>query len=233
MMRAQQLRRLSRTGPAALLLSLAPSAAWAQGAPTTVLPAGAVQAPAAGSTYAPTTGSYGNPQLPNGTIGGGNATESSSHPVTGEEEDSFDFRGKGGSGGAAHGDENGPVFGTGSAPPNFGGEVPQSHVVRHGDTLWGIGDYYFKNPYEWPKLWSYNPQIKNPNWIYPGDEVKLNPGGTGDSAAGEAAQPGKTPFPTRRARATSSTGGARCRATRCSCATRGGSATTRTRSGAT
>ncbi len=52
---------------------------------------------------------YGNPQSQNGTIGGGNATESSSHPVTGDQEDSFDL-GAGAHGGpsASHGTENGP-----------------------------------------------------------------------------------------------------------------------------
>ena len=55
----------------------------------------------------------------------------------------------------------------------FSGEVPSSHVVRRGDTLWGLCGYYLQNPYDWPRVWSYNPQIKNPNWIYPGDELRL------------------------------------------------------------
>jgi LysM domain len=135
----------------------------------------------------PVTGfGYGNPQSPNGTIGGGNATESSAHPVTGTEEDTFDFGSKAGAGGAVHGDENGPVF---SGGISFGGgEVPSSHIVRRGDTLWGICGYYFENPYQWPRVWSYNPQIHNPHWIYPGDEVKLRePGSATDAAkAGES-----------------------------------------------
>jgi hypothetical protein len=181
---------------------LAPAVAWAQATPTTpttvLVPAGAVQAPQPGSTYVPGTGSYGNPQAPNGTIGGGNATESSSHPVSGEEEDSFDLSPHSQGGGAAHGDENGPVFGNGTPAMSggtlgTGGEVPASHLVRRGDTLWGIGDSYFRNPYEWPRLWSYNPQIKNPNWIYPGDEVKLRaPGAPEGPAAG--ARPGQGPL---------------------------------------
>lgn len=51
------------------------------------------------------------------------------------------------------------------------------HVVRKGDTLWGICDFYFRNPYQWPRIWSYNPQIQNPHWIYPGDLVRLRGGG--------------------------------------------------------
>lgn len=53
------------------------------------------------------------------------------------------------------------------------GPVPRSHVVRRGDTLWDICWFYFNNPWEWPRVWSYNPEITNPHWIYPGDLVRL------------------------------------------------------------
>jgi hypothetical protein len=183
---------------AAAFAALVPARSWAQTGATTspVMPPGAVPvpvvapqaAPQPGTTYAPPPqSSYGNPQSPNGTIGGGNATESSSHPVTGEEEDSFDLGAHGRGGGAARGDDNGPIFVGG--PTYSGGELPQSHLVRHGDTLWAICDYYYKNPYQWPRLWSYNPQIKNPNWIYPGDEVRLKAGGPTDIATATAPVP--------------------------------------------
>lgn len=65
--------------------------------------------------------------------------------------------------------------------------VPQVHKVKKGDTLWSITQRYFRNPYLWPALWSYNPHITNPNWIYPEDLVFLKPangaglgGGGGD-----------------------------------------------------
>ncbi len=133
---------------------------------------------------------YGNPQAPNGTIGGGNATESSSHPIAGDEEDSFDITNRGpAGGGVAHGSESGPIFagGSGGGGVFVAGETPDTHTVRRGDTLWGICDAYFKNPYEWPRLWSYNAQIRNPNWIYPGDEVRLKSGGGTDAGAARAA----------------------------------------------
>jgi hypothetical protein len=175
--------------PAVTCLTIAvPLNAWAQAgpAPAPVLPT--QPSPSPGSTYVPMVpqiGGYGNPQSPNGTIGGGNATESSAHPVTGDEEDSFDLGPRGAGGGTVHGDESGPVFigGRGGLGVTFGGEVPNSHTVRKGDTLWGLCGFYFQNPYEWPRIWSYNAQIKNPNWIYPGDEVRLRQGGGG---AGEA-----------------------------------------------
>lgn len=52
-------------------------------------------------------------------------------------------------------------------------QVPETHVVRRGDTLWDISGYYFRNPWEWPKLWALNPSITNPHWIYPGDVIRL------------------------------------------------------------
>jgi len=179
----------SLTWPTLALAQAGPPAGGSPGT-VTVQPA---PAPAPGG-YNMVTGGFGNPQSPNGTIGGGNATESSSHPVTGDQEDSFDLRPHGAAGGAAHGDENGPVF-TGSSSFGIGGssygggELPYSHVVRRGDTLWGICGFYFQNPYQWPRVWSYNPQIKNPHWIYPGDEVRLKEGGAGDIGANGGTRP--------------------------------------------
>ncbi|HEU0032841.1 MAG TPA: LysM peptidoglycan-binding domain-containing protein [Kofleriaceae bacterium] len=64
------------------------------------------------------------------------------------------------------------------------GPVPELHVVRRGDTLWDICWYYFNDPWQWPKVWSYNPQITNPHWIYPGDLVRLLPRGTFEQQPG-------------------------------------------------
>ena len=69
------------------------------------------------------------------------------------------------------------------------GPVPATHTVREGDTLWDLAQAYLKDPYEWPKLWSYNPQITNPHWIYPNSVVRLRP--EGDDGAGDgSAAPG-------------------------------------------
>jgi hypothetical protein len=48
------------------------------------------------------------------------------------------------------------------------------HTVQEGDTLWDISDRYFGDPWHWPELWSYNPEITNPHWIYPLDQVRLS-----------------------------------------------------------
>jgi hypothetical protein len=53
------------------------------------------------------------------------------------------------------------------------GPVPDIHLVQRGDTLWDLCNRYYQNPWAWPKIWSYNPQIKNPHWIYPGDQLRL------------------------------------------------------------
>jgi len=118
------------------------------------------------------------PPPPGSTLGGGNVQFSSSKPITGNERDSFDFRPGAGTAGTVRGDANSSfVVGGGERGGVSGGVVPNQHVVRRGDTLWGICGYYFQNPYQWPRIWSYNPQIQNPHWIYPGDQVKLRQGG--------------------------------------------------------
>ena len=61
--------------------------------------------------------------------------------------------------------------------PRNNASTPELHVVRTGDTLWDICWYYFNDPWQWPKVWSFNPQISNPHWIYPGDLVRLLPRG--------------------------------------------------------
>lgn len=51
------------------------------------------------------------------------------------------------------------------------------YVVQKGDTLWDICERVFGQKWYWPTLWSYNPHITNPHWIYPGDIVYLKPKG--------------------------------------------------------
>lgn len=79
----------------------------------------------------------------------------------------------------------GPSSVRGSASGSFvleGQYVPEAHTVRRGDTLWDISSRYYQSPYAWPRLWAKNPQILNPHWIYPGDQVRLQEEGDGSSA---------------------------------------------------
>jgi len=52
-------------------------------------------------------------------------------------------------------------------------DVPETYIVKKGDTLWGISGMYLQKPWLWPQLWDSNPQIDNPHLIYPGDELYL------------------------------------------------------------
>jgi nucleoid-associated protein YgaU len=50
---------------------------------------------------------------------------------------------------------------------------PQRYTVVSGDTLWDISAKFLQQPWQWPQLWQANPQIENPNLIYPGDSLSL------------------------------------------------------------
>lgn len=114
-------------------------------------------APTGGTTYGPSLSDL-NKGLP-----------SSSRSRTGNETDGFDL-------GVSSGGSSVVYGGKGSAGiigPQRPLEVPAIHVVRRGDTLWDLCNSYYSNPWGWPKVWSYNPQIVNPHWIYPGDQLRL------------------------------------------------------------
>lgn len=57
--------------------------------------------------------------------------------------------------------------------------IPERYTVRPGDTLWDVTGRFYGNPWEWPRVWSYNPEITNPHWIYPLDQLRLLAPGTG------------------------------------------------------
>lgn len=63
------------------------------------------------------------------------------------------------------------------------------HVVSKGDTLWGICQRQFDDPRMWPRVWSFNPQVQNPHWIYPGDQLRLAPGFDGTTVASAGSAP--------------------------------------------
>jgi len=69
--------------------------------------------------------------------------------------------------------------GQGAVPP------PDTYTIRSGDTLWDLSGRFLNNPWYWPKIWSYNPEIANPHWIYPGNLLRFFQ--SGEEAPGQVA----------------------------------------------
>jgi hypothetical protein len=55
------------------------------------------------------------------------------------------------------------------------GHAGRIHIVRSGDTLWDISDWYLGTPWVWPSIWMDNGEIENPHLIHPGDHIWITP----------------------------------------------------------
>ena len=53
---------------------------------------------------------------------------------------------------------------------NKGGTI---YVVEPGDTLWGIAQQFYQNPWMWPRIWDANTFIEDPGLIYPGKPLAI------------------------------------------------------------
>jgi hypothetical protein len=97
--------------------------------------------------------------------------------------DSFDLRASSGPAGTLRG--NSEALGVLDADTAAGMNPNKGfHIVKKGDTLWGITGEHFDDSRDWPRIWSYNPQLQNPHWIYPGDQLRLSPQGADDVTTG-------------------------------------------------
>ncbi len=52
-------------------------------------------------------------------------------------------------------------------------EEPAPYVVERGDTLWDLSEEFLSGPFRWKEIRRLNPQIKNPDLIYPGDRLLI------------------------------------------------------------
>ena len=66
-----------------------------------------------------------------------------------------------------------PAFSTANVI-NLSEDAPKVYTVKKGDTLWDIAGLYFEEPWHWPSLWNNNPNIDDPNLIFPGDRLRLS-----------------------------------------------------------
>ncbi len=60
------------------------------------------------------------------------------------------------------------------APVVLRQDHPQTYTVVPGDTLWSIAGRFLQDPWRWREIWRQNPQLRNPNRIYPGDVLQFS-----------------------------------------------------------
>ncbi len=51
--------------------------------------------------------------------------------------------------------------------------VLKAYEVERGDCLHEIANRYYEDPSLWREIWAYNKYIKDPHWIFPGDDLVI------------------------------------------------------------
>ena len=76
-------------------------------------------------------------------------------------------------------------------PPDPSTYAPgaKTYTIKGGDTLWGLAQQFYKNPYLWPQLWEANTWITDAHWIYPGDTLLVEGETSASANVATTAQP--------------------------------------------
>jgi hypothetical protein len=52
-------------------------------------------------------------------------------------------------------------------------EEIKEYRIKKGDTLWDISNKELQDPFLWPKIWKENPEVNNPDRIYPDQSIRI------------------------------------------------------------
>lgn len=75
-------------------------------------------------------------------------------------------------------------------------EIPSTHTVVDGDTLWDLAQEYYGNPFDWRRIWDANRgEITDPNLILPGQVLTIPDGQSEVTAVVVEGRPQPQPRP--------------------------------------
>ena len=49
----------------------------------------------------------------------------------------------------------------------------EEYTVVHGDTLWDLSERFYRDPWQWKKIWKANMFVENPDLIEPGQKLSI------------------------------------------------------------